>query len=44
MVIGSSAEWPVKAAVLDADRQVIDAGVAFSHQATIIELPVLIAE
>ena len=44
MVIGSSAQWPVKAAVLNADRQVVDAGIALSHQATIIEFPVLVAE
>jgi len=44
MIIWPAAKRPVEAAVFGADRQVVDAGVALSHQATIVELPVLVAE
>ena len=44
MVVGPTTERPVKATVFHADRQVVNAGVSLAHQATIIELPVLVAE
>ena len=43
MIVRTAAERPVIKAVLLADRQIVDAGVAHPHQAVFIELPVLVA-
>src|SRR6266852_3268858 len=42
MVIGASAEEPVIFALAIFDRQVVDAGDAPSHQALVVELPILV--
>jgi hypothetical protein len=44
VVVGATTERPVKATVFHADWQVVNAGVSLAHEATIIELPVLVAE
>src|SRR5215472_19373330 len=43
MTIGPSAEWPAVLALNGRDRQVVDAGNAKSHQAVLVEFPVLVA-
>src|SRR6185312_2909227 len=35
--------WPVKAAVLFGNRDIVDAGFASAHQAVLVELPLLVA-
>lgn len=44
MIIWPAAKRPVEAAVFGADKQVVDAGVALSHQAAIVKLPILVPE
>src|SRR6476620_5584589 len=43
MVIGTSTEEPVIFALAIVDRQVVDAGDPPSHQALVVELPILVA-
>src|SRR5512137_232776 len=43
MLIGATAQRPVKLSVAGLDRQVVDAGDAPTHVAALVELPVLVA-
>ncbi len=44
MIIWPAAKRPVETAVFTADSQVVDAGIALPHQATIVKLPILVPE
>lgn len=44
MIIRPAAKRPPKAALVGADRQVVDTGIALPHQASIVKLPILVAE
>ncbi len=44
MIIRPSTMRPLKAAVVGADSQVVDAGIAHPHQAAIVKLPILVPE
>lgn len=43
VVVGACAQWPMKLAIGFVDGVVVDAGFTPSHQAVVVELPVLIA-
>jgi hypothetical protein len=42
VIVGTTAQGPMEAAISLADRRIIDAGETPTHQAVLIELPVLI--
>src|SRR5258708_22482565 len=44
MVVGAPPDRPVVKAITLADRKVIDAGNAASHQAALVKLPILVTE
>ena len=43
MIVGPPAKWPAVLALRYRDRQIVDAGDTPSHQAALIEFPVLVA-
>src|SRR5262249_28369560 len=43
MIVGTPAQRPVKAAIGDADRGIVDAREAAAHETVFVELPILVA-